>query len=78
MMLKIKESINLAELEKFDYDDFGVCYKKYGGLGEQYFINKRTREITRIHPYSFREIPTEDEIFDLVQAGLIEKVDDKE
>ena len=73
-MLKIKDSVELKELEKFGFDDFGVCYKRYGTLGEQYFINKRTREIKRIHPYSFREEPTEDEIYDLIQAGLVEKV----
>lgn len=73
-MLKIKDNVDLKELEKFGFDDFGVCYKRYGTLGEQYFINKGTREIKRIHPYSFREEPTEDEIYDLIQAGLVEKV----
>lgn len=56
-MLKIKDNVDLEELEKFGFDDFGVCYKRYGTLGEQYFINKGTREIKRIHPYSFREEP---------------------
>ena len=71
-MLRIKEGIDLKELEKFGYDDFGVCYKKYGVLGEQYFINKETREIKRIHPYSFREEPTLDEIADL--ADMVERI----
>ena len=71
MTFKIKDNINLQRLEEFGYDDFGVCYKKYGGLGEQYFINKATRKITRIHPYSLREIPTKDEIYDLIQADLV-------
>lgn len=43
-------------------------------LGEQYFINKGTGEIKRIHPYSFREEPTIDEIFDLIKADLVEKI----
>ena len=73
-MLKIRNEVDLKELEKFGFDDFGVCYKKYGGLGEQYFINKNTKEIKRIHPYSLREEPTEDELYDLIQAGLIKKI----
>lgn len=72
-MWKIKPSADLKELEKFGYDDFGVCYKKCGILGEQYFINKGTREITRLHPYSLRENPSEDELYDLIEAGLVEK-----
>jgi len=77
-MLKIKDDVNLKELENFGYDDFGVCYKKYGILGEQYFIDKGTRKITRIHPYSLREEPTLDEVLDLNQYGYVEKVDDKQ
>ena len=75
-MLKIKDSINLKELEKFGFDDFGVCYKKYGTLGEQYFINKSTRKITRIHPFSLRETPTLYELHDLIQANLVEEVEE--
>ena len=57
-MLKIRDDVDLKELEKFGFDDFGVCYKRYGTLGEHYFINKGTRTIKRIHPYSLREEPT--------------------
>ena len=42
----------------------------------QFFVNKGTREIKRIHPYSLREEPTEDEIFELIKANLVEKVSD--
>lgn len=52
---------------------FGVCYKRYGNLGEQYFVNKGTREITRIHPYSLREVPNKDEIYDLIKADIVVK-----
>ena len=75
-MLKIKDNVNLQELEKFGFDDFGVCYKAYGNLGEQYFINKGTREIKRLHPYSLREEPTEDEVYELIKTDLVEKVED--
>jgi len=74
-MPKIKKNIDLKILEKFGYEDMGVCYRKYGYLKEQYYINKKTREIKRLHPYSFREIPTFDEILDLVQADLVDMED---
>lgn len=73
-MLKIKENVDLNELEKFGFDDFGVGYKKYGILGEQYFIHNGDRRIKRIHPYSLREEATEEEVADLIKADLVEKV----
>ena len=75
-MLKIKDEVPLKELEKFDFDDYGVGYKRFGGLGEQYFILNADRKIRRIHPYSLREEASEDEVFDLIQAGLVEKVEE--
>ena len=44
----------------------------------EYFINKEDRTIKRVHPYSLRETPTDDEVLDLVQAGLVEKVGDNQ
>ena len=75
-MLKIKDDVDLKELEKFGFDDFGVCYKAYGILGEHFFINKGDRIIRRIHPYSLREIANENEVPDLIQANLVEKVEE--
>ena len=75
MALRIKDNFDLKELEKFDYQDLGVCYKKYGEFGVQYFINKATREIKRLHPYSTREIPTSDEVYDLIKADIVECVE---
>ena len=54
-MFKIKDNINLNKLEQYGFEDLGVCYKKYCFGGVQYFIDKGTREIKRLHPYSFRE-----------------------
>lgn len=73
-MIKIKDNVDLKELEDFGYVDLGVCYKKYEIFGTQYFINKDTREIERNNPYSVRKNPTESEIKDLIQAGLVEKI----
>lgn len=77
-MLKIKDNVDLKELEKFGFLDYGVSYKRYGTVGGQYFINKEDRTIKRVHPYSLRETPTDDEVFDLIQAGLVEKVGDNQ
>lgn len=50
---------------------------KVGINNARYFINKNTREITRLHPYSLREIPTENEMSDLITAGYVEKVEEE-
>ena len=73
-MLKIKDNIDLKELEKFGYLDMGNCYQKYVVWGNRIFIDKETRKITRVHPYSLREEPIKEEIFDLIRAKLVEKV----
>lgn len=74
MMLKIKDNVDLKELEKFGYLDMGNCYQKYDYFGVQVFIDKQTREITRVSPYSLRVIPSHDEIYELYDNGLVEKV----
>ena len=76
-MFKIKDDINLKELEQHGFEDLGVCYKKYCFGGLQYFINKGTREIKRLHPYSFREELVPGEIENLGIKDLVEKVEEK-
>lgn len=78
-ILKIKENVDLKELEKFGFTDLEACYKKIKLLGAQYFIfvDKQTKKITRLHPYSLREEVVEEEIQDLIQAGLVEEVKEK-
>jgi len=75
-MLKIKDNVGLKELEKFRFRDIGVYYKRPFLFGGEIYINKETRKITRMHPYSLREEPNEDEIRDLIKANLVEKVSD--
>lgn len=72
-MLKIKDDVDIEEVEKYGYDDLGICYRKNGGLLGQFYIDKESRQITRVHPYSLREEPNEDELYDLIQAKLVEK-----
>jgi len=73
-MLKIKDNVDLKELEKFNFRDIGSCYKRPFLFGGEIYIDKQTRKITRLHPYSVREIPNDEEIQDLTKAGLVEKV----
>ena len=73
-MLKIKDNVDLKELEKFGYLDMGNCYQRYDNWGVQIFVDKQTREITRVHPYSTRVIPCLDEIQELFENELVEKV----
>lgn len=72
-MWKVIESVDLKCLEDFGYLDMGNCYQHYGYWGEVLFIDKETREITRVHPYDLREIPTADEISVLIEMKLVEK-----
>ena len=74
MALRIKDNVDLKELEKFGYLDMGNCYQRYDNWGVQIFIDKRTRTIERIHPYSTRIIPNFDEIQELVENEIVEKV----
>ena len=72
-----RRKVDLKELEKFGYFDYGESYMKVGINNARYFVNKNTREITRLHPYSLRKIPAENEILDLIQAGYVEKVEEE-
>lgn len=88
-MLKLKENISLKELEKFGFryvddrsfeGDFSHCYKSIGNNVEL-SISVQGR---CIYPYiTIEENNTYifsdglDVLFDLIQAGLVEKVEDK-
>lgn len=72
-MWKVKDDVDIEEVEKYGYDDLGICYRKNGGLLGQFYIDKESRQITRVHPYSLREEPTGDELYDLIQARISRK-----
>ena len=73
-MLKIKNNIDLIELEIFNFYDMGNCYQKYLEFGVQLYVDKQTRIITRNAPYDARYIPNKDEISDLIKADIVEDV----
>lgn len=82
-MLKIKDFVNLKELEKFGfvtsikYNPLSYVKKVYLNNADDdknfYKISKNSRkiELTRL------DGELDDTLFDLIQAGLVEKVDDK-
>ena len=79
IMLKIKDNVDLKELEKFKfkyYDYTGKYEYKYSGYAYIY-INVWNREIylqyleDTLEKYTH---PLDNIIFDLIQAGLVEKV----
>ena len=79
-MLKIKDNVDLKELEKFGFEyDEGyewqnvICYKY---VDENYCIEAFKDEI-RMHIFEdglFIEIP--EVLYDLIKADLVEKIDD--
>ena len=78
-MLKIKDNVDLKVLKKFGYDKYtdfkDYCYIKTLPTDREINITSK-REI-----YSFSEIDVrpaqEFEVKDLIQAGLVEKVEEE-
>lgn len=84
-MLKLKENISLKELEKFGFryvedrsfeGDFSHCYKSIGNNAEL-SISVRGRGIYAYTNTAYIFSDGLDVLFDLIQAGLIEKVEEK-
>lgn len=80
-MLKIKDNVDLKELEQFGFKDMideGVNYyiKQFEFEGEfrAYWIERDTR-IIEIETNTRMTVVLDENIYDLIQAGLIEKGD---
>ncbi|WBK39956.1 hypothetical protein [PinkBerry-associated phage LS06-2018-MD08] len=85
-MLKIKDSVNLKVLERFGFEKFiyeypikTSYYKTYSNRAIGLYVNIDTKEINGLS--SSRD--SEDDntafeiLFDLIQAGLVEKVEEE-
>ena len=79
-MLKIKDDVDLKELEKFGFEEDELQYFYYGFTEPnpnseiRIYVNIETKEISTgfdsyVSPYRIH-----DKIFDLIKAGLVEKV----
>lgn len=82
-MFKIKDNIDLKELERFDFrydDDTGKYIKcKIGNINMQLIVRAWDRKIYIIantYCNSIKDTGLIEVIYDLIQAGLVEKVSD--
>ena len=72
-MLRIKDNVDLKELEKFGFKDYGTFYRIAWFVctfeAEDYIcVDKETRKIS-LYRGGYIDV-----LFDLIQAGLVEKV----
>lgn len=77
-MLKIKDNVDLKELEKFGFayhndieSGYYGCCEKSNGFTEVFINNARVISIYAITKKSIFDL---DVLYDLIQAGLVEKV----
>ena len=81
-MLKIKDNVDLKELEKFGFDDEGNRYFYYEFTEPnenselRLYVEKETRELSTGIDMYCSPYRIHDKIYDLIQAGLVEKVGD--
>lgn len=81
-MLKIKDNIDLKELEKFGYElkywgwceETGVYQKEINHYNDCVYIDPSTRIIDRDTPFGVISAD-EGDVPDLIKADLVEKVD---
>lgn len=80
-MLKIKDNINLEELEKFGFNKKGDDYKYYDNNVDEYIGIQRGNGYIYVENYNpglvgaIVEEKALDKLYDLIQAGLVEKVE---
>lgn len=79
-MLKIKDNVDLKELEKFNFKEYNDCYSRDYNNGYLTRIDKNTREIFKVdYEYKFLENKyyknSTYKIEDLIKADLIEEVE---
>lgn len=74
-MIKIKDSVDLKELEKFGFEN-GVFTRKLGGEYLYQVVITKTHRLVQIRTYGRGIIAKslQDLLYDLIQAGLVEKV----
>lgn len=79
-MLKIKDNVDLKELEKFGFENVGNMYVSREYVYRPYLMSNMYRIIIMKDRKMQINCPTKniyDKLFDIIQAGLVEKVEDK-
>jgi hypothetical protein len=74
-MLKIKDNVDLEELEEYGFDDCELCWNKKLALGFYINVDVNTRIIS-IHHWAQKDNDELDIIYDLINTGFVEKVND--
>ena len=69
-MLKIRDEVNLKELEKFGFDT-SASSEVNGIVGHGWLIENTTRKIFRWETYGDLVV-----LYDLIQAGFVEKMEE--
>ena len=78
-MLKIKDNVDLKELEKYGFKEYNDCWQRDYQNGYATNIYKDTKEIIKVdYEWSFLENQyyqdSKYRISDLIKANLVEKV----
>lgn len=82
-MLKIKDSVDLKELEKFGFEEYEKNYFYYGFTRPdcnseiRIYVNKGDRIITTTLDIYVHENRIHDKIYDLIKANLVEIVEEE-
>ena len=77
-MLKIKDDVDLKELEKFGFkaDKYDLFYEYHSksNYKDTIMLNMKNKRLLFYQTYNGKSY---DVLYDLIQAGLVEKVEDK-
>ena len=77
-MLKIKDNVDLKELEKFGFEKFDDYYLFQNGCDDDFIYYYDTIKIDlyckELEICSVNNKNIDDKVFDLIEAGLVEKV----
>ena len=77
-MLKIKDNVDLKELEKYGFTEYNDEYSRLYKSDVETWVNKKTREIKDVDLDAFLTIVDLGEstrVSDLIKADLVEKID---
>lgn len=72
-MLKIKDDVDLKELEKFGFVDNNCYCTLYGDYADLFVDKEGGRIFIEEDTCSYEKTDVLDVLFDLIQAGLVEK-----
>ena len=77
-MIKIKDNVDLKELEKYGFTIVFYWYKKeikFYDTGISYYVNKDTKQI-QIATYEGYDTYLDNTLYDLIKDDLVEKVEE--